>query len=646
MFRLGPRREDLPIRRPHFRCPHFRRRLFHPRRSRAAIVLRLMLGASCLAVPAVWLLAPDRPARAQETPYAVDLADVEDEELRDLIEASSTLIQLADDPPPSPIGLGRRAETDRQRIQAALRSVGFYSGEVDIDLETDTGGEPAQVSIGVRPGPRYTFDRLRVTDPDGGEVEGLEVDRSALGLDAGAAARAAAVVSAEPQLVSQLVGRGYAFARVTGRDVVVDHADRTMDVTYMVERGPLVRFGETRIEGLEQVDPGLVRNRLAWQPGQRYDPDLLEETRGRIVDIGPFASVSVQLAPEPGPDGVTPVVVTAAERPRRIIGAGLSFSTTDGFGAEAYWGHRNLFGGAEQLRISGFVANVGTDSFSSDVLDETDFGAALEFRKPDFLSVDQTLFADLELIAERPEAYDREAVVASFRLSRELSDALTVGYGVTVERSRVTEAERTVTSMLFGLPLLLAWDGTDDLLDPTGGVRTELLTTPWMQAGGADARFLATRWTTSAYRSLMGDGRLVLAGRLALGSIVGAEVEEIPADKRFYAGGGGSIRGYGYQEVGPRDAFGDPRGGRSLFEVGAELRWRVTDTIGIVPFVDGGMVFDTALPNFDEEIKWGAGLGLRYYTGFGPLRADVAVPLNREDEDDAWALYLSIGQAF
>lgn len=606
-----------------------------------------MLGVSCLAAaPAVWLLAPDRPAQAQETPYEVDLADIEDDELRDLIEASSTLIQLADDPPPSPIGLGRRAETDRQRIQAALRSVGFYSGEVGIDIETDTGDGPAQVSIGVRPGPRYTFDRLRVVDPEGGEVAGIEIDRAALGLEAGAAARAGDVVSAEPQLASQLIERGHAFARVADRDVVVDHADRTMDVTFVVERGPLVRFGETRIEGLERVDPGLVRNRIAWRPGQRYDPDLLEETRERIVELGPFANVRVELAGEPGPDGVTPVVVTAAERPRRVIGAGFSFSTTEGFGAEAFWGHRNLFGGAEQLRISGFVADVGTDSFSADVAEETDFGATIEFRKPDFLSVDQTLLANLEFITEQPEAYDREAVTASLQLSRELSDALTVGYGVTVERSRITEAERSVSSTLFGVPLSLAWDSTDDLLDPTDGVRTELLTTPWVQAGGADARFLATRWTTSAYRGLMDDGRLVLAGRLALGSIVGAEAEEIPAHRRFYAGGGGSIRGYGYQEVGPRDAFGDPRGGRSLFEVGAELRWRVTDTIGIVPFVDGGMVFDTALPTFDEEIKWGAGLGLRYYTGFGPLRADVAVPLNREEEDDAWALYLSIGQAF
>lgn len=569
---------------------------------------------------------------------------MEDGALADQIRAASTLFSLREDAPPSVVGLRRRAETDRGRVDAALRSAGYYDARVSV--EVDASVEPARAVIEVAQGERYRFGGLEILGTDGSPLAGYEADRQALGLAAGEPAVARAVVGAEGRIVSELAGQGYAFAQVTGRNVVVDHSDRTMDITFTVERGPLVRLGEPVIEGLEQVERSLVANRLDWEPGTRYDPALLERSRKRIAALAPFSNARVQLAEQPGPDGVTPVRVEVTERPRRVIGASVAYSTTEGLGLEAYWGHRNLFGGGEELRLSGFVSDIGADSFSTDVADETNFGTALEFRKPDFLSVDQTLAADLAVLSENLEAYDRRAVTSALRLERRISEQFVVGYGIAVERSRITEAERTTNNTLFGVPLSLGWNGTDDILDPTEGARVDLLSTPWTELGGDGARFIVNRATVSAYGDILGDGALVLAGRLSVGSIAGAEVEEIPADKRFYAGGGGSIRGYGYQKVGPQDAFGDPRGGRSLLEASIELRYKVTDTIGIVPFVDAGNVYDTALPNFDGDLKWGAGLGLRYYTGFGPLRADVAVPLNREPGDDAWALYLSIGQAF
>jgi translocation and assembly module TamA len=606
---------------------------------RIALVLSLLGGF-------LGTLCPPAPALAQEAAYRVDLTGIEDEELRDLIVQASSLFGLADEPPPSILGLQRRIEADRGRVEAALRSAGYYAGRVDISA--DSGTDPIGVRIAVEPGPRYTFGDVAVVDPRRQPLEEVAVERETLGLPRGAPALARDVVAAQSRLQELVAARGYAFATVPDRDVVVDHSDRTMDVTFVVVSGDPVLLGPVTIRGLERVEESLVRGRIPWDPGARFRPELLERARARISDLGTFSSVRVTLAGEDGTDGdgLTPVIVEVAERPRRVIGAAVAFSTTEGLGVEAFWGHRNLFGGAEQVDISGFARGIGVDSVGSDVLEETDFGVEAEFRKPDVLAVDQTLIADVELLTERPEAYDREAVTASVRLARVLPGGVSVGYGVTVERSHVTEAEQSVTSTLFGVPLSIAWNATDDLLDPSDGVRTELLATPWVQAGAADARFLTGRWTTSAYRSFLKDDALTLAGRVSLGSIAGAGVEDIPADKRFYAGGGGSIRGFGYQRVGPLDPFGDPRGGRSLFEVGVELRYRVTDTIGIVPFVDGGNVFDTTLPEFGEELKWGAGLGLRYFTGFGPLRADVAVPLNPEPGDDRWALYLSIGQAF
>jgi translocation and assembly module TamA len=580
------------------------------------------------------------PVSAQETPYEVTLTGVEDNSLRELLEGTTTLFRLNEQPPPSPIGLRRRADADRERIQTALRSVGFYDGKVEI--EVDTSVEPAKVNVAVTPGPVYTFDRITVAGAGGVALEGAPITASDLGIQVGEAALAARVVDAESRATNRLGERGFAFARIAERRAVVDHETRTMDVTYIIDPGPLTRYGDVSVQGLDRVTEQLVRNRIPWKPGEEYRPEEIEDARLSISNLGVFSSVRVGLDREPGPDGVTPVTVTVAERPRRVIGAGFSYSTEDGLATNAYWGHRNLFGGAEQFRVSATLARIGEN-------DPTDIEVRLNtnFRKPDFLMLNQALILDATLLRERPDAYDRDAVVLSALLERKLSDALTVSGGVTLEQSSVTDnLGGTIDSTLFGVPLHVSYDGTNDLLDPTRGFRTDLLVTPYKQIGGQGSIFSIARITNSAYYDFAGDGRFVAAGRFSLGSVFGSSTADIPADKRFYAGGGGSIRGYGFQDVGPRDALGEPTGGRSLIEVGAEMRIKITDTIGIVPFIDGGNVYDSPTLDFSEELRWGAGIGARYYTAFGPLRVDVAVPLDKRPGDSSWQLYISIGQAF
>jgi translocation and assembly module TamA len=580
------------------------------------------------------------PVSAQQTPYEVTLTGVEDGSLRDLLQGTATLFRLNEEPPPSPVGLRRRADADRERIQTALRSVGYYDGKVEI--EVDTSVEPAKVNVAVTTGPAYTFNRITVAGAGGVALQGAPITAADLGIQVGETALAAKVVDAENRAINRLSERGFAFAHIAERKAVVDHETRTMDVTYIIDPGPLTRYGDVRVQGLDDVTEQLVRNRIPWKPGEEYHPKDIEDARLAISNLGTFSSVRVGLDREPGPDGVTPVTVTVAERPRRVIGAGFSYSTEDGLATNAYWQHRNLFGGAEQLRLSAILGRIGEN-------DPKDIEARLNanFRKPDFLTLNQSLILDAALIRERPDAYDRDAVVLSALLERKLSDALTVSGGVSLEQSSVTDnLEGTTDSTLFGVPLHVVYDGSNDLLNPTRGFRSDLLVTPYKQIGGQGSIFTIARLTNSAYYDFAGDGRFVAAGRFSLGTVFGSSTADIPADKRFYAGGGGSIRGYGYQDVGPRNAAGEPTGGRSLIEVGAEMRVKVTDTIGIVPFIDGGNVYDAPTLDFSEQLRWGAGIGVRYYTGFGPLRVDVAVPLNKRPEDASWQLYISIGQAF
>ena len=198
---------------------------------------------------------------------------------------------------------------------------------------------------------------------------------------------------------------------------------------------------------------------------------------------------------------------------------------------------------------------------------------------------------------------------------------------------------------LLSVPAKLDWDFSNDLLDPTRGGRLHLMTAPTWDTLGVGRSFLKSRLDHSRYLPITDN--LVLALRGALGSIVGTGRDDLPADERFYAGGGGSVRGIAYQTAGELDDDDDPLGGASLIELSAELRYRFTENLGAVLFIDGGAAFDNAYPDFDEPLRWGVGPGLRYFTPIGPLRLDIGVPLNaRDGVDDAFQFYISIGQAF
>ncbi|MFD1627873.1 autotransporter assembly complex protein TamA [Azospirillum griseum] len=589
-------------------------------------------------------------------PYRVVIEGVEDDGLRDTLTQASALVGLVEDPPPTLAGLERRADSDRERLQTVLRSTGRYDGRIDTRVEVGRDGQPASVTVTVTPGPLYHVKTVtRALLVNGAALTGPAAD-SLLGepkLKAGDPAEGQRVVDAETALLDRLRARGYAFARMGDRRVLVDHTDRSMDVAWRVALGPLVRTGAVRVSGLERVDEGVVRRRLDLPAGAVHDPAALDRARQDLAKLEVFDTVRVRLDEQPGPDGVTPVVVAVTERKPRVIGGGVSYSTAEGVGAQAYWGHRNLFGGAEKLRVGLEVGRVagssgGTSSRSSSVVKNLpDLRFNLSFRKPDFLAVHQTLQIEALVASEQPPAYSRIATQVSATLDRPLTERLSLSYGLTAERGRVETAARTYQTFYAGAPFALAWNRTNDPLNPTEGERGTLRLTPWIPMTGAERRpFLALQATGSVYYDLAQDGRYVAAARVGLGSLLGGLLDRVSPDHRFYAGGGGSVRGYGFQKAGPRSAAGEPTGGRSLAELGVELRIKVTDSIGLVPFLDAGAVSDRLYPAFTSGLRVGAGLGARYYTDFGPLRLDLGVPLNAPKGDARWQLYLSLGQAF
>jgi translocation and assembly module TamA len=435
-------------------------------------------------------------------------------------------------------------------------------------------------------------------------------------------ARTAPVVATETALVSAFGDSGHPFAKVADRRVEIDRDAKTMDVTYTLDPGPAERFGSVAINGLEQLNPAYVEGRIRWQPGAIYDASKVEETRRVLLESGLFSTV--QITPTPNPDNPEEVRMTveATERVRHTVGAGLAYNTSQGFGARAFWENRNLFGNAENLRLS---AEVGQQ------LD--DF--RLNFRRPDFLTVDQDFLATAEVANDTPVAYNSRRSLATAGIERRIDRWLIGGLSLLAEQANVTQlanvTPRTGTQhyQLAGLPAYVKLDETDNLLNPTTGYRAQLNVTPAHTFSGSHLTFSTNLLSGSTYWAILPDERAVLAGKLALGSLDGASLSQLPSDQRIYAGGGGSVRPYGYLMAGPLASNNVPIGGRSSLVLNLESRIKITETIGVVPFVDAGSYYESPLPQLGRTPLYGVGLGLRYYTAFGPLRLDLATRQSR-----------------
>ncbi|HCI46641.1 MAG TPA: hypothetical protein DFI00_05055 [Rhodospirillaceae bacterium] len=597
-----------------------------------------------------------RPALALDYTIRIDgLDDVDEEqaeEIRGLIRDTILLEQLRQDGAPSFFALERRAIADIDRINDVMRSRGFYASTIITEVEPDgppveDGGEPMPVAvIRLATGPLYTVGTVHVEQPGGGSVPGLGAGD--LPISSGDPALSADVLEAEPVGIATLRSAGYALARSGQRRITVNHETRKLNVWYRYVPGPLVTYGDIRLDGLDTVAPVAVMRRLQFAKGDTFSPTGMRTTRSKILELEMFSNVAVELADieDVPPDAETvqlPVQITVEERKSRTIGGGITLSTDQGFGIEGRWSHRNILGEAEKLDIVTHVGRIGAPDAQG-----FDYGVEADFRKFDFLRNDQTLYLNATAEVEAPEAYERQALEVSAALERPLFDDTRGRTGVTLAVEDIKDNDDTASKLFVTLafPNSLSLDKTNDVLDPTEGYAIDLLLEPVLTLTDASQPYLISRVDGRHFWSLWEDDVAVLASRASFGSIFGASTDNIPANRRFFSGGDGSVRGYAHQAIGPKDSNNDPSGGRSLAELNLEMRIRITDTIGVVPFVDAGIVTDESFVDFSEDPRLGAGLGLRYYTGFGPLRVDFGVPINADDDDDAFQIYFSLGQAF
>ena len=539
--------------------------------------------------------------------------------------------------------VAERAKEDESLAARLMKSLGYYDATAISSIETVTNS-PGRLRaiVTASPGRLYTLSSITI---DAEPVTPPDLLRKALPLKVGDAIDAGRIIAAEANVSLMLPQNGYPFVEVGDRDVLLDDVGPkpTGAYTLPVDTGPRSSFGGLQTTGDAVFGLDHLEVFPRFDRGDLYDIRRTDDLREALVATGLFSSVSVtpQKTGKTAADGteIVDLLVKQNKGPDRSLAAVAGYSTGQGIRLEGSYTDRNRFPPEGALILS---AVAGTQ----------EQGAGATFRRSNAGRRDRTFSLIANASRQNYDAYNAIIGTLAVRWSYDSTPIwqkpLTYSYGGELtgtnesvyDFSRGERVRRTYG--IVALPGQVVFDQSDSLLNPTKGYRLKLNFSPETSVNGGISPYVRTMAEGTVYYPT-GDS-LVIAGRVRAGSIFNIARDDLAPSRRYYGGGGGSVRGYGYQRLGPFDPNGDPVGGRSINEFSLEARYRFGN-FGIVPFIDGGNAYESSLPKF-SDFRLGAGIGGRFYTNFGPFRVDVATPLNPRPGDGKIALYISIGQAF
>lgn len=535
----------------------------------------------------------------------------------------------------------RRAQSDEELVERLLRIEGYYDAVVRTRFEAD-GPERLAVVINVQAGPQYILDEIVLPGLEKAVAPDPQRFRDSFGLQPGAVVNSDRIIEATSRLDFAMAENGYPFAETAEPELEIDHAERLGDLALAVMPGGRYNFGSVVMEQSDLFGADHVQMIARFNPGDIYQASDLEDLRRALIATGLVSTIAIDPVVAEDPTAVD-IAVKLTPAPLRTIAGELGYGTGEGARAEVSWEHRNFFPPEGLIRVTGVLAT-------------QEQSGSVAFRRNNYRRRDNVLNGRAALsVVDRP-AFKAQTFSVAANIER-LSNLIyqkrwSWSAGVELLASRETDvtgptgATGRETFFIGSLPGLVTYDASDNLLDPTRGFRLSGRVAPEASFQDGSFFYLRTQLDGSAYFPV--SEKIVLAGRTRLASIVGAGNNRIAPSRRLYSGGGGSVRGYGYQRIGPRDLNNDPVGGRSLVEFSLEARVRTgifDGNLGIVPFVDAGNVYTSSSPNF-SGMRYGAGLGVRYYSDFGPIRIDVGTPINPQPGDSPVAVYVSLGQAF
>jgi translocation and assembly module TamA len=581
---------------------------------------------------------------AQALPYTATIEGVVDASLREAMENASLTIVPAEKNVPSFNALRLRANDDASR----LTNVAVYYGYFDCHVTpTIKDGPMPQVTFEVQLGSRFVFKTITLTwsdedmvradlehrtseqlphikGPNPKDIPSIRTNQPATGK---------AIASADADLTKALRSRGFAFTKVVSKQVFVDRASGLVDVAIDVQTGPIVRFGQTTIIGATDVKPVVFTVNQEWKAGDIYSPVLIEKTETALQRSGLFQSVQIEEARDLGENWTLPVTIYVTEAKQRTVGAGVCYTTTYGAGVTAEWEHRNIQGKGRKL--------------SADLeLWQKMRIASLSYTIPHFKRLDENLIWILEYDHQTYLPFTSSAINGSALVDCQWTPKTDFVYGIRLERLESTGIIGHQHYHLFKVPLQLTWSNANSPLDPTKGTSVNIHLTPSYQFRPPHYHYLIHTTSLAAYTSIA-ENTITFAARLGLGDIFSSSGRSIPLPDRFFGGSQNSLRGYKTGSVSPLNHQRKPVGGRSIATGSFELRTRAK-ALGWVAFYDVGAVYREIVPRIAHHpLLQSVGIGLRYTTPIGPLRLDIAFPLQRRKGIDPWGqIYFSIGQAF
>ncbi|SIN78336.1 autotransporter assembly complex protein TamA [Vannielia litorea] len=562
-------------------------------------------------------------------------------DLRDEIIAVLSTRSLLVEGETEPQGLIAAAQADYRRILAALYAEGYYGPVVSIRLDGREAAEmspfavPTQVGridVIVDPGPLFRFGRT--------EIAPL-APRTALpeGFRRGATARVPVIEEAGTAAIERWRELGFAKTEVTGQRITATHPARQIDVGIGLNPGRKLRFGNLIPRGNQRVRTDRIIEIAGLPRGETFHPDEVDKASTRLQRTGAFRSVALTEALVANRDGTLDINAELVEAKRRRLGVGAELTTLEGATLSAFWLHRNLLGGAERLRFDGEISNIGLGGDNG-----VDYRLSVLYGRPGTFNPDTDLYIRAALEHEDEPLYLSDSFEIEGGVTRIVNEEYKFQAGLGLLYSHTEDDIGIRDFTLLTLPFSGTLDRRDNDLDPKNGYYLNVDLTPFVgvDGSGAGARLYAD---ARGYRSFGEAEKITLAGRLQVGSVMGTDVAETVPDYLFYSGGGGTVRGQPYQSLGVTLPAGEEIGGASFVGASVELRGQVSEKIQLVGFYDFGLVGAESMPGSDGESHAGAGIGIRYQTGLGPIRLDVATPVGG-DTGDGVELYIGIGQAF
>jgi translocation and assembly module TamA len=566
--------------------------------------------------------------------YNVEFQGINNPETLTLLKSISHTVELEESPPATNTGLKRRAESDIPNLIKALHSLSYFNAKVEVEIHLEK--QPPTVIFKVDTGPIYPLASFEIKPSPAlgpGPFPFQEINLQDLGISIGNPALPQTIVEGEELLILKMEKNGYPLAKIENREVIADQATHSIHVTLYINPGPLCYFGEITYKGHQRVASQFFNKKISWGVGDIYDPQKIERTQNALETSGLFSSIAITHGENVSDEGLVPIEIEIVESKHRSVGAGIGYSTDDGFGVLAEWEHRNICGCGEKLSFKTLVAQRLQEG-------------TLAYVIPDFRCPKQDLIWLADVMHQTTKGYHASSYSFSGIIEKQMNDRTRLSYGGMYKCLRDTHSDNNGSFNLVKAPFQIRWNNTNNLLDPTQGRSLNVKIIPSVQIFKPQFAYCINTITGSIYIPLRADKRLILAGKATLGAIFGEKRHTIPPSERFYAGNENLLRGYHYMTVSPLRHH-EPIGGRSMMIYSLEARLRATETFGWVLFYDFGNVYENYLPQFDKKILQSVGVGLRYNTPVGPLRLDFAVPLYRRRHiDESFQFYLSIGQAF